>query len=167
MKNFLGSTIIILSLIWQGCKVTQQSGKPNSDQFAMRPAPVVIYKTKSDYRQHVPILVSEDGKHVISYPHPSDLRFADGSFRYPLSLSKGYLFDRKGIGPRTVFLSLSYEEYVSNPSDPSALLPYISDEDPFEEIWHCYFKTNGETLTDSLNYLIEAHQLDKRCKKIK
>jgi hypothetical protein len=166
MKNFLGS-IIILSLIWQGCKVTQHSSESNLDQFAMRPAPVVIYKTKRDYREQVPIMISEDGKQVISYPHPNDLKFADGSYRYPLSLNKGYLLDRKGIGPRTVFLNLSYEEYVSNPPDPSALLTYISDEEPLEEIWHCYLKTNGETLTDSLNYLIEAQQLVKRCKKIK
>lgn len=167
MKTKLFPLIILISLIWEGCKVAQHSGETNAEHLSLRPAAVVIYKTKRDYREQVPIMVSEDRQQMISYPHPSDLRFADGSFRFPLSLNKGYLLDRKGIGPRTVFLNIRYEDYITNPPDPSELLRNISDEDPIIEIWHCDFKTSGETLIDSLNYFIDNYQLNKHCKKIK
>lgn len=157
----------ISTFINWGCKTTQTTNDVYGEQLSMKPAPVVIYKTKNDYSQQVPIMLSDDQQLVISYPHPTDLRFSDGNFRYPLPLNNGYLLDRKGIGPKTVFLRRSYAEYAAQPPDPSTLLSLVIDTDPFQEIWHCNVKTNEKNLIDSLNVLISNKQLPKRCKKIK
>ncbi|MGC8865657.1 MAG: hypothetical protein ACP5O2_08040 [Bacteroidales bacterium] len=133
----------------------------------MKPAPVVIYKTKASFDQQVPISVTNHPLQLVSYPHPSDLKFSDGSFRYPIPLNGGYLLDRKGVGPQTAFLSLSYEAYCAQPPDPSSLLSLIADSDPMEEIWHCYLPYRQDDLLDTLNYLISSQLINKRCTRIK
>jgi len=161
---FMAGLCVLLN--W-GCKSTEPTNAELDRQLSMKPAPVVIYKTKADYNRKVPVMLSDDRQQLISYPHPNDLRFSDGTFRYPLPLSSGYLLDRKGIGPKTVFLRMSYEEYFAQAPDPSTLLSLISDTDPIQEIWHCYLKINEKDITDSLNFIISNKLLSKRCRKIK
>ncbi len=73
-----------------------------------------IYKTNGNYADNVPVTV-ENGK-LISYPAPSDL--TDQS--RPVALDRGYLLDRRGIGPDTRFTSFTYGEYAAMPAPPSS-----------------------------------------------
>lgn len=111
-------------------------------------APIVIYKTRGDYRELVPIQLAADGATIVSYPSRFDLG-NPGAFTTPLSLEGGYLVDRRGVGPHTVFLKLTYAEYYALPNDPSAseLLGLVLDKEPFTFLAVCdrgYFTTKSQ-----------------------
>ena len=95
-------------------------------------APIIIYKTRGDYRELVPIQLSNDGKTIVSYPSRYDLG-EPGAFSTPLLLDAGYLVDRRGVGPHSAFLKLTYDEYYALPNDPSVaeLLGWVIDREPF------------------------------------
>ncbi len=161
-------TFIFFSLIWiGGCKTPKPVFENQNNKVSMHPAPVVIYKTQTDCSKQVPIMLSDDPQDLISYPHPNDLRYADGRFRYPVLLEDGYYLDRKGIGPKTNFLRISYEEYAANPPAPPTLLNLVDHSAKILEIWHCYLNINEENLIDSLNFFIFNQKLMNRCKRIK
>lgn len=92
----------------------------------------VIYKTRADYSQLVPITLSADKKTVVSYPAPGDV--AGGE---PTMLSSGYMLDNRGIGRNSVFTKWTYAEYQKLPQAPSPkqLLESVADNDPFTEIY--------------------------------
>lgn len=165
--SVLVAPILIFLTVTNGCKSSHKLTQPQAEQFSMKPAPVVIYKTKADFDQLVPIAVAGEPPRLISYPHPTDLKFSDGSYRYPLHLKEGYLLDRKGVGPQTVFLRLTYEDYCAQPPDPSTLLTLIAEADPMEEIWHCHLPYRQDALVDTLNHLITSQLLNRRCSRIK
>lgn len=111
-------------------------------------APIVIYKTRGDYRELVPIQLSADGSTVVSYPSRYDLG-EPGAFSTPLLLDAGYLVDRRGVGPHTAFLKLTYDEYYALPNDPSIteLLGWVIDREPFTFLAVCdrsYFTTKSK-----------------------
>lgn len=93
--------------------------------------PIVIYQTRADYDNCVPVQLSSDKKQIVSYPSRGDIG-TPGNFATPIKLEGGYLHDRRGVGPNTAFLSLSYDEYAALPQDPSSetLMSYIIDDDP-------------------------------------
>lgn len=111
-------------------------------------APIIIYKTRRDYRELVPIQLSADGSTVVSYPSRYDLG-EPGAFSTPLLLDAGYLVDRRGVGPHTAFLKLTYDEYYALPNDPSIteLLGWVIDREPFTFLAVCdrsYFTTKSK-----------------------
>lgn len=111
-------------------------------------APIIIYKTRGDYRELVPIQLSADGSTVVSYPSRYDLG-EPGAFSTPLLLDAGYLVDRRGVGPHTAFLKLTYDEYYALPNDPSIteLLGWVIDREPFTFLAVCdrsYFTTKSK-----------------------
>src|ERR1035437_2915807 len=71
---------------------------------------VLVYKTKGNYKNLVPVLLSPDRKRVVSYPGPGDLKTGD-EYAVPVLLHNGYLLDRRGVGWHTAFIKLTYEEY--------------------------------------------------------
>lgn len=78
------------------------------------PAPMAVaYRTNGDYHSNVPVNVSATGQ-LLSYPAPADLRDAE-----PLPLTGGYLLDRRGIGPNTVFTRYTYAQYSALPQAPA------------------------------------------------
>lgn len=120
------------------------AGRP----IAAAQAPIVIYKTRGDYRELVPIQLSADGSTVVSYPSRYDLG-KPGAFLTPLLLDGGYLVDRRGVGLHTAFLKLSYEEYYALPNDPSMveLLGWVLDKEPLTFLAVCdrsYFTTKSK-----------------------
>ena len=120
------------------------AGRP----IAAAQAPIVIYKTRGDYRELVPIQLSADGSTVVSYPSRYDLG-KPGAFLTPLLLDGGYLVDRRGVGLHTAFLKLSYEEYYALPNDPSMaeLLNWVLDREPLTFLAVCdrsYFTTKSK-----------------------
>lgn len=129
--------------------------KPGPGQAS---APVVIYKTRQDYRDLVSVQLSADGRSVSAFPAPSDART-----QRPVELADGYLLKRM---PGNVFLSLSIEEYaVSNRIyTGEELFDLIIDRQPYLEIYDCSDCSSGDTA--SINLLIRQARLND-CKALR
>lgn len=128
-------------------------------------APVVVYKTKKDYRNKVPVTLSADKARIIAYPAPEDLQRSDGSYMYPTSLGEGYLLDNRGVGPNTAFLKWSYEEYAALKERPrlDELKSGILDADPMLELYRCGELRQTTNLEDELNRMIKNNTLASLC----
>ena len=120
--------------------------------------PVVVYKTKKDYREHVTVQLSEDGSTVVAYPGPGDVLA-----QRPVELSEGYLLKRM-VG--NAYITLTIDEYVSASRAYSAeeLHSMIIDDRPYLEIYECSECTNGDTA--SINQLIRQKMLSS-CKSLR
>jgi len=116
----------------------------------------IIYKTKGDYYNLVPITLSKDKKEIVSYPHPSDLLTEKG-YCLPTKLSNDFLLDNRGINSNSVFLSITYDEYSKLKEVPSTkfLFNHIKDENPFIEIHFLDKKNNYKYIEDEINSLIK------------
>jgi hypothetical protein len=128
----------------------------------------IVYKTRADYSKLVPVLLSEDKSKIISYPDPADVKDAEGNFASPATLADGYLLDRRGVGKNSVFLNITYEEYVMRPAmSPEEMQKLISDKEPFTEIYDCGVLSSNNTEVNILNSMIRSGDLKKHCKSIK
>jgi hypothetical protein len=135
-----------------------------------RPAGTLIYQTKADYRQLVPVLLSADGQQIVAYPAPSDVRGPGNSYPQPQPLSQGYLLDQRGIGPNVGFLKLTYAEYarLTNPPPLAAMQTMLVDRDPLVALCDCGPRSRfAADPRPELNRLISRGQLATRCKKLK
>ena len=114
-------------------------------------AHVIIYTTKADYSNLVPVTMNSERTKIVSYPAKSDIRLS----AKPVALADGWLLDRRGIGPNTVFTDYTYEEYSSLEKTPSAsqLMEHIIEKYPLLELRDC----GTEHLSlDQLNDLIRS-----------
>ena len=129
---------------------------------------VLVYKTKSDYRNYVPVMLSADKKTVVSYPDPKDVKTGSG-YPLPVLLHKGYLLDKRGVGKHTAFLKITYPKYaaLSAPPTPDELYNMILDKDPITEIYDCGLRNPKKNSEKELNLIIDRHQLKKKYKEIK
>lgn len=109
----------------------------------------IIYKTRKDFTQNVPVILSEDKKNIVSFPDIKDV-VINGHFAYPTPLVKGFLLDNKGINENVAFISLTYEAYSHLKNTPNAeeLMKMVIDNDPITEMYSCgpKSKTNAEEL---------------------
>lgn len=147
----------------------QQPGTEQSDSaVAVTGPPTIVYRTRVDVGDAVPITLSADGKEIVSYPHPSDLRAGD-AYATPTPLGEGYLLDNRGIGPNTVFLKWTYAEYAALPQVPTLLelQDAITVRDPFAEIYDCGLRNNYTDPLKDLSELVRSGMLLRRCKRIK
>lgn len=131
-------------------------------------APVFIYKTRNNYIDNVPVILSADKKSIVSYPHPNDLKTGD-TFLKPVKLKKGYLLDNKGINEHVAFLKLTYEEYsqLDAPPDINNLKSLVLDDNPLTELYYCGKRSDFDDLIDQLNKTIKRGELDKKYKQLK
>lgn len=115
-----------------GCHCNKCATQVNSNDIYNS---VIVYKTKSDYRNKVPVILSDDKGTIISFPAPSDL-MKDSTLRLPTELLNGYVLDNQGINKNSAFTSYTYEEYsgMKFPPDIDELKNRIIDTDPFLEI---------------------------------
>lgn len=99
-------------------------------------APVVIYKTRGNYNNLVPVRLDNSGSRIVSYPAPSDL-IRNGKYATPVELADGYLWDRRGVSANSVFTDYTYDVYASMPSAPSVdeILKHVKYRKPFEEMY--------------------------------
>jgi hypothetical protein len=143
-------TLFILMALMFSCKASKVSQEP-----AGALAPVMVYKTKADYSQLVPVTLNETGDKIVSYPAPSDL-YTRGILAVPVQLNKGYLLDVRGIQPHSAFTSYTYEAYSQLESAPSVqeLIDSIVDPDPFVELYDCGNRSQYKSLEKDLNKLI-------------
>ena len=116
--------------------------------------PVVVYKTKKDYREKVSVQLSHDGKTITAYPGPSDVLF-----QKPLELADGYLLKRM-VGD--AYLSLTIDAYAdtSHIYTVEDLLVLVIDREPYLEKYDCSCCTGPDTA--SINKLIRKGEL-KNC----
>lgn len=127
---------------------------------------VIVYKTRADYRNKVPVELSEDGMRIVSYPAPGDLT-ATGIL--PVMLHKGYLLDNRGISKNVAFLKMTYTEYAKLPAAPTLteLYEMILDKKPLLQIYDCGLGSKYKSAVKELNKLIDKGKLKSSCKNIR
>lgn len=165
--------MISLLLAAAGCKTgsstaqRQNTDNPLSEEISRVNAPVIIYKTRADYAQLVPITLSDDGLQILSYPDPKDIGEGSPSQK-PKRLKNGYLLDRRGISINTAFLNMDYESYASLTTVPNLkeLKELILDRDPFLELYRCGNSAQYEHLEAELNRIIETNELQQHCENL-
>jgi hypothetical protein len=125
--------------------------------------PTIVYKTKADYFDLVPVGISGDKKSIVSYPNMSDMLPSS----YPTKLSDGYLFG--SVSANSGFLKLTRDEYAALKELPSPekLHDSIRDADPFTEMFDCGSRFQFEDVEKELNQIIDSGKLSSRCNKIK
>ena len=146
-KIFIAGLVILLSACGTSSKMSIPDAKAGPD--------AIVYKTNADYFYFVPITLSEDGKTVLSFPHPKDLRM-NRQLTSPTRLKKGYLLDNRGIGQRVAFTSYPYPEYAALASAPSVdkLLSSVLDANPIREMYNCGQRSDVQSIGE-LNELIK------------
>lgn len=140
----------------------------NAQAVKMTYPRLVVYKTKADYRNLIPVALSEDKARIISYPGPTDVKLAEGYMK-PSKLKKGYLLDNQGIGKNVAFLNISYEEYakMGKPLSRDEMFAKIVDKDPLLELYDCgERKDKQSSLIKRLKKDIRKQRLSN-CNKIK
>jgi S-methylmethionine-dependent homocysteine/selenocysteine methylase len=124
--------------------------------------PVLIYKTKQDYFQNVPVVLNEDKTSVVSFPAISDL-MRNNAFTYPTLLENEFLLDNRGIAKNTAFITLTYEEYSRLEKTPTVdeILKLILDNDPFVVLYNCGSRYNYDDILSELNLKITTNKLNE------
>ncbi|MBK6551889.1 MAG: hypothetical protein IPG11_16010 [Flavobacteriales bacterium] len=130
--------------------------------------PAIVYRTRVDVGDAVPITLSADGKEVVNYPHPKDL-VQNGALSVPTVLGNGYLLDNRGVGLNTVFLKWSYAEYASLEQAPTLaeLVDGIAFRDPFEEMYDCGLRLKYADPAKELAAIVASGAFPTRCKRLK
>ncbi len=157
MRNILIKIIpvIIISMIAVACCHSHKTAKQTT---AGIPGPkAIIYKTRADYSQLVPVTLSEDKKSVVSYPDVKDVYYR-GKLATPVLLHNGWLLDNRGINQDVAFISLTYEEYAKKDNTPDAneLFSLIIDKDPLTKMYECGLRSDYQDIENELNELIDA-----------
>jgi hypothetical protein len=96
----------------------------------------IVYKTKMDWSDRIPIILNGEKTEIISYPSPHDISI-EGNLKTPTALKKGFFLDNYGVGPNSVFISLTYAVYAKRKVAPSldSLYLLIIDKNPITEMW--------------------------------
>ena len=167
--------IALLAIGAAGCKSGYQLiGESNREKPAAMTEktaagpPTLVYKTRADYQNLVPVLLSDDKSQIVSYPQPSDVK-TDNGFQTPTALHNGYLLDNRGIGPNVAFLKLTYEEYSNLSSLPTLpeLYAAIRDKNPLTELCNCGNRLAFKDAEKEINALIDQKQLRAKCRVVK
>ena len=123
----------------------------------------IIYKTKNDYSQNIPVQMNKEKTKIVGFPAPSDI-LIDGELQTPLKLDKDYLYDRRGISFNTVFLNITYKEYSKLKKSPSTseMMQMIIDKNPIIEMYSCP-DLKPKSDIETINQLIKSNF--SNCKK--
>jgi len=122
----------------------------------------VVYKTKKDYSNLVPIQLAQDKQTIISYPAKEDLvRIGNENV---LLLEGGFLLDLVGVTQNTVFTHFTLEQYqrILTPSIEEFKKSVIELE-PFTEMYSC----DRNYDKNELNKFIKDNTISNKCVKIK
>lgn len=152
----LAATIALGAMV--GCKTKQATGTANTNSGP----PTVVYKTKADYSQYVPVTLSADKNQIVAYPAITDIYYK-GKLAIPVQLTKGYWLDNRGIGPNSAFLEITYEEYRELKEVPRLddLYKRIKDRDPFTEIYNLGDRNRFKNEVEEINQIINKGGLKK------
>jgi hypothetical protein len=171
MKTIIPLFVII---IFCSCKANNNlTQKTNTSQTSVdivndnRPH-LIVYKTKANYNNFVPVILSDDKTEIISYPDPSDIKSGD-KFQLPTILHEGYLLDNRGIGRNVAFVKINYGDYAKLQTIPTIkeLYNLIIDKDPLIELYDCGIRTGSIDQINQINQLIDSKKLRSKSKVIK
>lgn len=128
-------------------------------------AHAIVYKTKADYAQYVPVTLTDDGSAIASYPDPSDIYY-QGKIATPTLLTGGYLLDNRGLSPHSAFIKITYEDYAKLKEVPSLkeLNKLVIDRAPFTEMYDLGERNQYPDLTGSINTIIKGGRLTEYSK---
>ncbi len=163
--------LVIVLLLTVGCKTKPHTADAGSIDFEpdfSKGPPTLVYKTKKDYHDLVPVWLSEDKSRIVAYPGINDIRTTSG-FPLPTKLQHGYFLDNRGITKNAAFLKLTYEEYAKLDSLPSAkeMYGWIINKDPIRTLCDCGSRHVFTDIESQLNALIDAGSLKKVCHVLK
>jgi hypothetical protein len=160
MKKLL---VILVALM--ACK--GQNKRTFKPDFVAGPV-TLVYKTKHDYQNLVPVMLSEDKREIVSYPNPNDIK-SDLVLATPIGLNKGYYLDNRGIGLHVAFLKMTYQEYATLEKAPTLaeLQALIIDKDPLVELCNCGSSKVFTNQVEQLNALIDKGTIRSVCKVLK
>jgi hypothetical protein len=122
--------------------------------------PTIVYKTKADYHNKIPVLLNDDKTKIVSYPGVKDI-YSDGKPALPSRLQDGYLLDNRGIGKNVAFLNITYEEYGRRSEAPSLMemMNLIVDKNPLKEMYDCGNRYQYKDVVMEMNQIIENRKL--------
>ena len=123
---------------------------------------LIVYKTRANYDNKVPVTLSTDKKVIQGFPDPSDIR----QVALPEKLHKGYLIDNRGINAHSAFLNMSYAAYSRRTQAPSIKTLYknLLVKDPFTIICDCGERYHYKNPKAEINKMIDDGTLLKKCK---
>ena len=165
---FKGITLIIMvSMISCSHKIQVKNSqkmeeKEKTGSTVVQPSPpVIIYKTKEDYSDKVPVTLSDDKSKIINYPDARDL-IRNGKLTLPIELHNGFLLDQRGIDQNVAFLSISYGTFTRamRVYTVGQLYDLILDNDPLTEMYNCGNKNDFKNVVGDLNAKIDSGDLD-------
>jgi len=158
---------IVFILIICGCIDCSSSHISFVPVYSSGP-PTLVYKTRADYSNNVPIILSDDKTKILAFPDPVDV-FINGKYPTPTQLKDGYLLDNRGISKNVAFLKMTYTEYARLPKPPTAeeMFAMIIDKEPLTELCNCGNRNAIQNPKQQMNQLIRHKQLRTVCKVIK
>ncbi len=129
--------------------------------------PTIIYKTKKDYSQNVPVILNDEKTKIVAYFSPKDF-IKNGEIVYPTKLENGYLLDNLGINENVAFTSYKIDTYTKTMRMITVkdLFEHIIDKDPLLEMYNCGNRSTYKDVVAEINRAIKNGQLSK-CKKLK
>jgi hypothetical protein len=129
---------------------------PKMDMGVLATAKALVYKTRADYFDRVPVLMNSDKSNIVAYPDPTDLMYGN-SLALPTRLRNGYLLDNRGIGIYVAFLTYTYANYRALPKAPALdqLMDSLLDRNPLTELWDCGSRSLFKKEVVELNALID------------
>lgn len=131
---------VILAISVIACSSKNEVGQSDTNYAStvQKLPQTIIYKTKQDYSQFVPVQMDKERTKIVGYPSPQDLE-KSGELQTPIILNKGFFLDRRGINANTVFIKVTYAEYAKMQKAPaiSDMMEQIVDKYPFVEMYTC------------------------------
>ena len=149
-------TIVLIS----SCKTRREEPLAahvnHADITHFRPDSVLlIYKTRADYSQFVPVRMNAQRTEIIEVPHPSDF-IHRGRLAFPVALNQGYWIDNQGITPDVAYLRFTIENYskLDEPLSVEIMSRYILDAYPFLEMYQCGYRNEYKDIFREVNVLV-------------
>jgi hypothetical protein len=163
--SIMAGLMVLLSFCKAKDPVVQNNTKEETPvaEVSYAGEPTVIYKTKADYSQYVPVTMNAAKTEIVAYPATlTDLK-RNGKPAYPTALTQGYCLDNRGIGPNSVFLKMTYTDYMALDEAPKLadMMNMIIDKDPFTEIYNLGDRSRFKDEVKEINELIEKGALKK------
>jgi hypothetical protein len=163
---------LFILLILVGCSAENKIMSNNSNVnvgitlISSSSPQLIIYKTRENYNNLIPVLLSDDKTQIISYPHPKDIKIGD-ELQFPTLLNKEYLIDNRGITRNVAFLKITYDEYSKLENVPSLeyLYSMIVDKNPLIEYYNCGLRSEYKDKIQLLNQMIDNGELKAICNK--
>lgn len=159
MKRYKFLTrITLIFVIFSACSTVRKAETPLNNSSAMVPGPkAIIYQTTKDFSQLVPVILSDDGKTIESYPDIKDV-FYNGQLAYPTQLHGGFLLDNRGISKNVAFIELTYDAYskLAVTPTPEQLLKMIHEKQPVTSMYTCGLRSSYKDIVQELNAKIDS-----------